>query len=70
MGKLPQILTDRNPETIKGIANAFNVTNKTVYNALNGVNTSDLALRIRKRAKDMGLPEKNIEKVIDLSKKI
>jgi DeoR/GlpR family transcriptional regulator of sugar metabolism len=58
----------RDGETVKVLVEAFNVTPKTVYNALNGAVDSDLTRRIRKRALDLGLREKGDEKVTVLRK--
>ena len=53
----------RDPEAVKELAKAFQVTTKSVRSALDGVTQSDLAKRIRKRALDMGLKEKGKERV-------
>ena len=53
----------RDPEAVKELAKAFQVTTKSVRSALDGVTQSDLAKRIRKRALDMGLREKGEEQV-------
>ena len=50
-------------ESVKGLAKTFNCSDRAVRNALNGVRASNLALRIRKRAIDIGLREKGDEKV-------
>ena len=57
----------RDPEAVKELAKAFQVTTKSVRSALDGVTQSDLAKRIRKRALDMGLKEKGTEQAIVLN---
>ena len=57
----------RDPEAVKELAKAFQVTTKSVRSALDGVTQSDLAKRIRKRALDMGLKEKGKEQVTVLN---
>ena len=57
----------RDPEAVKELAKAFQVTTKSVRSALDGVTQSDLAKRIRKRALDMGLREKGKEQVTVLN---
>ena len=53
----------RDPEAVKELAKAFQVSTRSVRSALNDVTQSDLAKRIRKRALDMGLKEKGTEQV-------
>ena len=57
----------RDPEAVKELAKAFQVTTKSVRSALDGVTQSDLAKQIRKRALDMGLKEKGTEQAIVLN---
>ena len=63
--ELRKILWDE--ESVKGLAKTFGCTERTVRNALSGVNASNLCLRIRKRAIDIGLREKGEEKVTVLN---
>ena len=57
----------RDPEAVKELAKAFQVSTRSVRSALNDVTQSDLAKRIRKRALDMGLKEKGTEQVTVLN---
>ena len=57
----------RDGETVKVLAETFGVSIKTIHNALNGATKSDLTMRIRKRAIDLGLREKGDEKVTILN---
>ena len=60
-----KIIYDR--QGLRALKAAFpEVTERTIWNALNDVHQSDLAKRIRKRALDMGLKEKGTEKLAKL----
>lgn len=53
----------RDPETVKELVTLFNVSAKTVNNALNGITKSKLSNSIRKVALDKGCAVKGDEKV-------
>jgi transcriptional antiterminator len=59
---MAKILSDI--ETKRELAKAFGVTSRTVNNALNCVNNSLLAQKIRKRALDLGCKAKGEETII------
>ena len=63
--KQKKILWDS--ESVNTLSKTFNCTGRTVRNALNGVNSSDLVDRIRARAFAIGLKEKGEEKVTVLN---
>ena len=63
--QLRKILWD--VESVKGLAGTFKCSERAVRNALNGTHSSELCIRIRKRAIDIGLREKGEEKIKVLS---
>ena len=58
---LPKILYESSD--VKKLAEVFGCTRMTIYDALDGKTGSELTLRIRKRAIDMGLRERGVENI-------